>query len=439
MRRKKLVTIFITIAIFGLWGCGNDKEFGNPAPTNTPTNTPTQAVTGLFSPVEDKVINGENMEGSQLEIEKTENLDIEKYNAFNQKMSGAVSPSLFCVDGTTGITYFVNQNQNWYIYAIKGEEVTLAVELPAQELAVWNGNLYFILNDYDMYELDRMMEGDIYVYSPESGAVELVYPAGERTDKNYVYNSELSVNEEGIFFHRTVGMETMEYNGAIFNVLNTEDLHLPFGAVEPVEDKLKMTTPGWKEYRFHGGTDLELVKRADGNKTDAERKEIGIETSNGAILGDEFFYCNIWEAGYVNLESGESYSFLLKEFLQKTEEEKLNNLEDFLNTTTVNKEEMKIPTVRDFTVTQNDIWCLVGSKDLIRINRQTGEYFYYIVEGEQKTIDKLYTDGKQIYGMYGETSSLGKIVSIVRIMTEEVMKLHEVYQLPVVEVQKLVQ
>ena len=218
MKKKQLFAAAF-IAVFAcLAGCNaNGEEAGSPTPTNastlevTITDTPTQTTGDLFTPVEDDVIYGEDVEGSQLVVDNKENSDMKKYNSFNQKMDGSRSPSLFCVDGTTGIIYFVNQSQDWYIYAIKEDEVTLVVELPAQELTVWEGKLYFIINDYDMYELEGIQSGDIYVYEPETGAVEPVYAAGEKTDKRYVNSSELAVNENGIYFHRTTGMEVMEY------------------------------------------------------------------------------------------------------------------------------------------------------------------------------------------------------------------------------------
>ena len=445
MKKKQLFAAAF-IAVFAcLAGCdANGEEAGSPTPTSastlevTITDTPTQTTGDLFTPVEDDVIYGEDLEGSQLVVDNTENSDMKKYNSFNQKMEGARSPSLFCVDGTTGITYFVNQSQDWYIYAIKEDEVTLVVELPAQELTVWEGKLYFIINDYDMYELEGIQSGDIYVYEPETGAVEPVYVAGEKTDKRYVDSSELAVNENGIYFHCTTGMEVMEYNGQKYNVLQTEDLHLPFGAAEPVEDILSMTTPGWREYCFSGGVYQELVKRSEGRRTDAERKETGIQTKNCAILEDELFYKTGNDIGIINLETGEQTVYALEDDIKEMQEQMDKGLEAYLNTTITNKEERTLPGLGEFTVTEDDIWCIVGMY-MMRINRQNGEVAYYIVEGERQFLEKLYTDGKQIYGAYVVDYVGGKKYAVVKILTEKEPKLHEVYQLPVLEVQKLIQ
>jgi len=445
MKKKQLFVAAFIAAFACLAGCGvNHGEEGSPTPTSastletTITDTSTQTAGDLFTPVEDDVIRGEDVEGSQLVVDNTENPDIKKYNAFNQKMEGARSPSLFCVDGTTGITYFVNQSQDWYIYAIKEEEVTLAVELPAQELTVWEGKLYFIINDYDLYELEGMQSGDIYMYTPETGAVELVYAAGEKTDERYVDSSELAVNEDGIYFHRTIGMEVMEYNGQKYNVLQTEDLLLPFGATEPVEDKLNMTTPGWREYRFSGGVYQELVNRSEGRQMDAERKETGIQTRNCAVLEDELFYKIGNDIGIINLETGEQTVFALEDEIKEMQEQMDKGLETYLNTTITNKEERTLPGLGEFTVTEDDIWCIVGTY-MMRINRQNGEVAYYIVEGERQFLEKLYTDGKQIYGAYVVDYAGGKKYAMVKILTEKEPKLHEVYQLPVLEIQKLIQ
>jgi len=445
MKKKQLFVAAFIAAFACLSGCGvNHGEEGSPTPTSastletTITDTSTQTAGDLFTPVEDDVIRGEDVEGSQLVVDNTENPDIKKYNAFNQKMEGARSPSLFCVDGTTGIIYFVNQSQDWYIYAIKEEEVTLAVELPAQELTVWEGKLYFIINDYDLYELEGMQSGDIYMYTPETGAVELVYAAGEKTDERYVDSSELAVNEDGIYFHRTIGMEVMEYNGQKYNVLQTEDLLLPFGATEPVEDKLNMTTPGWREYRFSGGVYQELVNRSEGRQMDAERKETGIQTRNCAVLEDELFYKIGNDIGIINLETGEQTVFALEDEIKEMQEQMDKGLETYLNTTITNKEERTLPGLGEFTVTEDDIWCIVGTY-MMRINRQNGEVAYYIVEGERQFLEKLYTDGKQIYGAYVVDYAGGKKYAVVKILTKKEPKLHEVYQLPVLEVQKLIQ
>lgn len=469
MRKNYFVALAVLASVVCLAGCGAEsqkKENGVPTgtptnvsasmPTNTPTDVsaatmtntptsmptsaPTQSAADLFTTVEDKVINSENITGSQIITENTENTRGEAYNALNSKMSGASSPSLFCMDEAAGITYFVNQGQDWYIYAIKEGEVALAVELPAQELTVWNGKLYFIVNDYEEYELAGMQSGDIYVYTPETGAVELVYAAGEKTDKQYVSSSELAVTEEGVYFQRATGMEVMEYNGQKFNVLQIEDMLLPHGATEPVEDKLQMTTPGWKEYRFSGGTYQELVKREEGNRTDAARKETGIQTKNCAVIGDELFYSTAKEVGSVHLETGEKKSFLLDEFLLAMEGVKEVNLKKSLNVKEITKEneEVMLPAINDFTVTKEDIWCVLGFHELVQINRETGEMKLYLLEGERLLLRELYTDGEEIYGVQEEAGISG-MTCLVKLLTKQEKKLHKIYQLPMVEMQRVVQ
>ncbi len=425
MRKKQIIMITCITLSFFLFGCGTEAT-EHPEPTKAVTPQPTVVGSDLFSPVEDKVVNEENVGGSQMDVEKTEETDLEKYNSFNSKMEGACSPSLFCVDGTTGITYFVNQYQDWYIYAVKNNEVTLAVELPAQELAVWNGKLYFVIYDYDLYELEGIKSGDIYAYTPETGAVEPVYAAGEKTDPNYAYNTELAVNEEGVFFHRTIGMEVMEYNGKKYNVLQTEDLCLPHGAAETVEDILCMTTPGWGEYRFSGGTYQELVLREDGRKSDAKRKETGIKTSKSVVMGDELFYTLGEEFGILNLVTGEKHTIPVGDYIAET----LRLIEsDRENTSYV---------IQDFTVTEDDIWCMVSNKFLVKINRQTEEKTCFTVEGERQFINKLYTNGTQIFGAYVEHSAGNTTGEMVKILIDEETEKHEFLDISTMKVQKLV-
>lgn len=419
MRKKILMLFTYTILIISLLGCGSDAT-EHPEPNKTITPQPTVVGSDLFSPVEDKVVNEENVEGAQIVVEKTEETDLEKYNGFNSKMEGARSPSLFCVDGTTGITYFVNQYQDWYIYSIKDNEVTLAVELPAQELTVWDGKLYFVIYDYDLYELEGMKSGDIYVYTPETGAVEPVYAAGDKTDPNYSYNTELAVNEDGVYFRRTVGMEEKEYSGTKYNVLQTEDLYLPFDAAEPIEDKLRMTTPGWKEYRFRGGMDVEFISREEGKEN---IKEIGFQASKGVVMGDELFYTWGGEFGIYHLVTGENHTIsvgaYVVEMLRLTEDDKSY-------------------TVQDFTITKDSIWCIVHSKFLVKINRQTEEKTCYIVEGERQFIDKLYTNGTQIFGAYVEHIAGDTTGEMVKILIDEEKEKHEFFNFSTMKVQKLV-
>lgn len=430
MRRKHfLIVVLITIFVcFSGCSADNVEELNskvNNLQTVIPTITSAQTQEGsdLFSPVEDAVIRSEDVQGSQLIVEKTENTDIEQYNVFNQKMEGTKSPSLFCTDGTTGVTYFVNQEQDWYIYAVKNEEVTMAVELPAMELSVWEGKLYFIINDYGIYELEGMQSGDIYVYTPENGSVELVYAAGKQIDKEYIDFSELTVNEDGIFFRCMVGMEVKEYNGTKYNTLKVEDWYLPFDAGEPVKDELSMTYPGWKEYRIRGGEYLELISRKEGK---SKKKEIGIQTKKGAIIGNVFFYQANWELGWINLDTGERQTFPLEKFLTET-----------LNLTEEDKQR-SFYKLQDFTVTKEHIWCMAGTKYLVRVNLENGETVCYMVEGERQFLEKLYTDGEQIYGTYVEYNVVGKTSVMVKLLLEKENGLQEFYRVPVVKVEKLI-
>lgn len=81
---------------------------------------------------------------------------------------------LVCKDPVYDITYFVNYGKDYYIYAIRDGKTELAVELPASELYCREGELYFMIEPYGMYQLSGLEYGNIVKYNPKDGTVEMV-------------------------------------------------------------------------------------------------------------------------------------------------------------------------------------------------------------------------------------------------------------------------
>ena len=69
--------------------------------------------------------------------------------------------------------------------------------MSVKEIYTYQGSVYFMVNNYDMYELGELHNGDIYCYTPADGTVQLVYEAGAVENS---LDHRLTVNEKGIYF-----------------------------------------------------------------------------------------------------------------------------------------------------------------------------------------------------------------------------------------------
>ena len=104
------------------------------------------------------------------QLEKVET-DVTLYNIVNRMLgtypvSGVEKHSMFCLDETTGVIYFVNEGKDNFLYRMKDGEVALAVAMPMKQLYPYEGSVYFMVDDYGKYQLDGMKTGDIYCYTP---------------------------------------------------------------------------------------------------------------------------------------------------------------------------------------------------------------------------------------------------------------------------------
>lgn len=376
--------------------------------TNIGTQTPEPTKTGIFKPQEEKkdnVITGipEHVLKEELGNEKK---SLMKYNAINRVNTSSFDrySSLFTVDDS-GVVYFVNQADDYFIYRYKDGETKLAVALPAKELWAYDGTLYFMVEPYGIYTLESLQHGDIYAYQPEEGTVSLVYPAGNYAielpyEERGAYH-KLSVDENGINFIGGFTSEQYLINGSWLTASKLTYLQLPFGAEEPITDSERKAELGWKDYFLSFRVDQTittgkyvLVPRTKGEKEEISLDDLGL----ACVIGDYLYAAapggNIYEK---NLETQEEVYY---DFYSKTEE----LFELAFKEMTLNSEDgktvirRKLQQIKAYTVTEDTVWYLDMTGDLFGMDKNTKEVTWYTVTGYQDRYFKsLYTDGTNIY------------------------------------------
>ena len=357
----------------------------------------------------------ENYKADYIEIEVQLPVDVAFCNAMNRKLSREKDSgaSLFCLEEKTETIYFVNQNQDNYLYCIKDGEVELTVALPVKEVYPYNGVVYFMIDSYDMYELGEKKDGDIYKYIPETKEVTLVYPAGAIEGSEH---HKMTVKEQGIYFNYS---ETLDSENGLTRV-KVSSYYLPFDATEPVKDIEKLGKHGWKDYYFSyqfltedksKQADLVLVNRTKG-------------TEDVLSLGmDPFAYCVAGDTLY-SMTLG---SFILSlTDLSTKEVKKLNFSSSFLNANLYTEEEKKkvmgegIEQIRSFTVTDdgNIVWTTDGEY-LYRMDKRSSNELAIDFEtiDAKRRIEELYTDGRDVYALYA--SSPEETPRMVRFCTKD--------------------
>ena len=170
-------------------------------------------------------------------LKPQENIEYVKYDSANRFRSPDYTRdlnSMFCIDQDTGVAYFVNQNKDWYIYRLVNDNVELVIDLPARELYVINGKVYFILEDYDKYVLQELTEGDVYAYTIATGCLERVFQAERLQYEIY----RMKPYEDGIAIHCRVSEQ------------KTEHFYLYYTYASDVleNDTYMRAIPGWKDY-----------------------------------------------------------------------------------------------------------------------------------------------------------------------------------------------
>ena len=412
MKKQYYFYLGISVLLFGMVGCGTK--------SSEQTVIPQVIVESVENAKVLKTTEKITVTPTSMTTEPLLELSVKDVNAMNRMLStdaemALYGQSLFCVDETSGVTYFVNQGKNYYLYQIKDGKVELVVDMPVKEVYPYGGLVYFMVEDYNIYDLEDIHSGDIYCYCPESNAVELIYPAGAMEGSK---DHRLTVEESGIYFSYI-----SEKDGGVILFY-----HLPFHETEPVKDTKNMTFKGWNNYYllyYNYRENLFLNSREKAE--DGTREQIklpAITKTRYCIIGDNLFSVERGYISCINLETQIQTKYDFLEAIQDRERE------DVLQQTGVR-------IMEDFVVTEDAIWITTGHI-LYRMDLQSKEVsFAYIRDENNKPyyITELYTDGKNVYG-----SNLvyyrDKSVNVVHILIDEI-KEETQFGMPLVKVEQL--
>lgn len=415
MKKQKIVCLWIGIMLLSWIGCATELDKNYVTPTAIIEQEMELSVSpaigkeevNIFQKKEDLVTptpSSKQMvtktEGLCEILEKTEESFV-GYNSLNQMLSnnssmGFCGTSYFCVDESTGISYFVNQGKDYFLYRIKEGEVDLAVAMPVKEINIYQDAIYFMVDSYEQYELQGIKNGDIYCYTPANGSVELVYALGEVEGSK---NHKLTVEESGIYFSYEIVNETES---------TISFWHLPFGETEPIKDRQFITMKGWNNYFFNiKSSNLVLQSRMieeDGTREIVELPPV--RTACFCVIGDLLYSTNNTSVFCMNLETKEQVLYDFLEVIEKKEGKDLVT--------------SGFQVIYSFTVTEEAIWVTTGTC-LYRMDLQSGEVRSATIRNEKKfcNITTLYTNGKEVYGLDTPNLFSKEGIRVVRILTED--------------------
>ena len=377
MKKRSYNCIGMSILLLGLIGCGitMDKE-----------------AESTLSIINSSTSSREEQEktGNFVEILQQVNASKQtRYNQFHRMLTNELGArtSLFCIDGATGISYFVNQGKDYYLYQLKDGKADLVVAMPAKEVFAYGGFVYFMIDRYGIYELTDIREGDIYCYNPSNGMVQLVHEAGLIENAQ---NHKLKVDENGIYFSYSIEeKETSEMKYYY---------HLPF------DDEKYMTEEGWGNYRFSYMPELVLISRTEGEK---DVRNLSMNPFRYCVVEDNLYSVELGSAvlSCLNLQTEEKVEY---DFSKVAEQVHQGSLDE------------KTVILQSFLVMDEEIWA-AGINELYYMDIERGVATYYKLvteEGKQCRIESLYTDGKQLYGLVQKEENVASVV--VRIVTNEI-------------------
>lgn len=407
MKQWKKQGILFSICVLFLFGCGQQEDVLEETKNTQTTMIPIDKITII--PMEGT---GSSMNGNMIEEEEEIIIDIDACNAMNRKLTRTMESgaSLFCLQQDTGDIYFVNQNQDNYLYRIKDGIVELVVELPIKELYVWNDFVYFMIESYDMYELEDKQDGDIYRYHTKTGVIELVYTAGAIEDSK---NHKMIINEQGIYFNYS--KEVSKENG--MTLVSVYFYSLPFGSTEPVKDSMKIGKAGWKDYyfsyEFPTGDDTTQANLVLVNRITKDTMPLHIGEFQYCVVGDTIYSTTLGSCmiSLLNLET--------KEVIKYDFQASIKDSNLYLKDEVKEAFGKNIEQISSFTITENGnkIW-ITDSEYLYCFDIKTGIIVGFETMDGGRKIETLYTDGKEVYGLYA--SERTKTSNLVRFCIEEI-------------------
>ena len=397
MKKRNYFYLGMSIALLCMTGCAGkgNQETITPSPVIEEKENKAIKIQGAVFKDTETTKGTETTKPTSNIITKTDGLceQLEKvetdaafYNIFNRILGndiamGAKRHSMFCLDETTGVVYFVNEGKDNFLYRMKDGEVALAVAMPMKQLYPYEGSVYFMVDDYGKYQLEGMKTGDIYCYTPSTGAVEPVYAAGTVSKEMFANarDYELLVEESGIYFcYSVIGEDS---------IIHTYAYSLPFGASEAIEDTKYTAKKGWKEYYFGGSARVEGVRFSMSlvNRITGKRTTIPVRGVTYCLIGDVIYYADHISMESYNLATGERISYDFTEAMKTREYMQSDQkLMDY------------------FTVTEDAFWFSTRCR-IYRVDLQTKKITCGVIPGKTNNtfyyVHELYTDGKEVYAL----------------------------------------
>lgn len=202
----------------------------------------------------------------------------------------------------------LNEGKDGYLYRMKEGKVELAVAMPVKEIYTYGDSIYFMIEDYGKYELKDMHNGDIYCYTPNTGKVQLIYPAGEIEGAT---EHKLMVNSDGIYFSYRIYKNSSSSKKYSY--------YLAFGETEPVIDMQSMTIMGWGNYCLSFSYISNSPKFALVSRTDYldDIKEVSAGTLRYCVVDDYLYSIETGSTilACLNLKTGEKTENEIFKFL----------------------------------------------------------------------------------------------------------------------------
>ena len=335
---------------------------------------------------------------------------------------GNVEPHLVCKDPVYDITYYVNYGRDYFIYASRSGVSEVAVEIPAKDLFCREGELYFIVENYDTYILDGMEQGNILKYNPVDGTVEPVI-------NKYVLN--MRVFPDGINYEERI-LEILDENNNLVRLpadmvtsqlyyysFETGESNPLLGGIDRWKDKgieqlSRFLTESEKQSFGYEGTEDEWMLPDGWAVVDSEGKHLAELTDAGSIT---------W---YYRIQGNSMY------YVKATIEEQKAALMEFNCETGGNRQVVKFEphgdwfNASDFIILEGVVY--FGNE--YRYSLEDGRLTMLACKGEDffSTVNTLYTDGEELFGVYD-----GRLWKIeLEKAAEEDVSMVEVEEVPVV-------
>ena len=150
---------------------------------------------------------------------ETTDLMVNEENSINMKIFGNSAQQNartlpICYNDVYDAIYYINYSDHKYIYRYKDGESKLAVEIPADYIYSLDGDIYFMVDVTNDYEMKGMQNGDVFKYSPTTGKLEFIVS----TEAVWMKPSE-----KGIYYYRYVEMEKYTTTDAFFYDFSTNE------------------------------------------------------------------------------------------------------------------------------------------------------------------------------------------------------------------------